>query len=496
MQNNPIAAGGTLNVLFAAAEADPFVKVGGLGDVAGSLPNAIARLSNTGELASRVDIRLVIPFYPQLKDKTFQLQPVASYNIKSVNGPVRAEVFSTDFTGITTYLISGEPIQRTAAVYGTDFKSDGEKFIFFSLACLALPHALNWRVDVLHLNDWHTAAAAHLLKYAWTKPSELKHTRTILTIHNLPFMGNGAEQGLAKYRVRPARNRILPKWGRHLPLPMGLAAADRIVAVSPTYAQEIMTPDYGCDLQEFLSTRQAQISGILNGIDQQSWNPATDQEIETNFDSVNLDQKKINKKALLKEFDLKQKTDIPLLILVSRMDPQKGVDIAVEALKLIQVNPWQAILLGTGDHRLESACKDLEDQLPQRVRAVMQFDTKLSRRLYAGADMLMMPSRYEPCGLSQMIAMRYGCIPVANATGGLVDTINNNLDSENATGFLSSEISIESFSQTLLQAIETYHDKKRWQQLVRSAITQDFSWDRSAHQYFHLYMTLAGKNVQ
>lgn len=493
MPYNEIAAGRTLNVLFAAAEADPFVKVGGLGDVAGSLPNTIARLSNTGKLVPSVDIRLAIPYYPQLKAQAIPVQLVTTFDINSKNGSILTEVFTTDITGITTYLISGEPIQRSLAVYGTDFKSDAEKFIFFSLACLALPHALAWRVDILHLNDWHTAVAAHVLKTSWIKPEELKHTRTVLTIHNLPFMGNGAEQGLARFKVKPSTNSDLPKWGKKLPLPMGLAAADQIVAVSPTYAKEILTAGYGCDLQDFLSTKKSRISGILNGIDTQSWNPMTDPQIRANFDLTDQKTKKINKTALLNEFNFEQKSDIPLLILVSRMDPQKGVDIAVEALSLIKDLPWQAILLGTGDSQLEIACLNLADQLPKKVRAVMQFDTKLSRRLYAGADMLMMPSRYEPCGLSQMIAMHYGCIPVASATGGLVDTIIDDERTEKATGFLSSEANVESFSRALLRAIEAYHNKEKWHQLIIAAMTQDFSWDRSAKQYFQLYTSLADK---
>lgn len=496
MQNNKMAAGRPLNVLFAAAEADPFVKVGGLGDVAGSLPNAISRLSNTGEFYPNVDIRLALPYYPQLKTNAIPVQQVTAYDIRSKNGLVRTEVYSTNLTGITTYLISGDPILRSPAVYGSDFQLDAEKFLFFSLACLALPHAINWNVDVFHLNDWHTAIAAHVLKYKWIKPVELKHSRTIITIHNLPFMGNGAKQGLARFRIKPTLNKNLPRWGKRLPLPMGLAAADQIVAVSPRYAKEILTPGYGCDLQDFLATRQTHISGILNGIDTQSWNPATDVHISQNFDLNNLTKRRNNKTAILKEFRLKQKADTPLLILVSRMDPQKGVDIAVEALKLIKDIPWQVILLGTGDPNLEKACKDLAELAPDKVRAVLQFDTKLSRRLYAGADMLMMPSRYEPCGISQMIAMHYGCIPVASATGGLVDTIIDNEYEERATGFLSPEADADSFSRTLLRAIEAYQNQNRWHKLIFSAMSQDFSWDRSAQQYIELYTTLADRNLK
>ncbi len=491
MEINGKTAYRTLNVLFAAAEADPFIKIGGLGDVAGSLPNAISYLSTKKHTFPSVDIRLVLPFYPQLKAREIPSDLITTFTIKSTDGLLQAEVFSTNFSGITTYLVSGDPIIRSQMVYSSDFRLDAEKFIFFSLACLLLPHALGWKVDILHLNDWHTAIAAHVLKKTVLKPRELKHTRTILTIHNLPFMGAGAEPGLAKFRVKPATNKDLPKWGRRLPLPMGLAAADQIIAVSPKYSKEILTSKYGCDLQNFLATRQSHISGILNGIDTQHWNPATDPHITENYDSQNLQKKKINKVAILKEFNFKQKVKIPLLILVSRMDPQKGVDIAIEALKLIKDVPWQAILLGTGDPNLENACKALVELLPEKVRALMQFDSKLSRRLYAGADILMMPSRYEPCGISQMIAMRYGCIPVASATGGLVDTIQDAENNDNATGFLSPEANSQSFSHTLLRAIETYQNQDQWHQLMISAMAQDFSWDRSAQQYIERYTSLA-----
>ncbi len=475
-----------INVLFIAAEADPLVKAGGLGDVAGSLPLAIHKLNN----AHKVDIRLAIPYYNSIRNNNIPAEKIGAFTIDTIDGAVLSEVFYTKVSEIPIYLIAGEPVAREDAIYGTDFKSDAEKFIFFSLACLKLPGLLNWRCDILHANDWHTAAAIHQLRSQKTTDPTLQNTKTILTIHNLPFMGTGSEEALAKYKVIPSKNKNLPIWARELPLPMGLAAADQVIAVSPTYAREIMTPEFGCDLQGFLQTRHSRISGILNGIDTNSWDPASDPALVKNFDISTLKDRVVNKRALLQEFQLDQEDDVPLLILISRMDRQKGVDIVVEGLRSISDHPWQAILLGTGDKRLEQDCKDLEVELAHKVRTAIRFDTNLSRRMYAGADILLMPSRYEPCGLSQMFAMRYGCLPVARATGGLVDSITDPKTSADGTGFLFSRIDPRSFTITVKRAIQSFNHKENWRVMQETAMAQNFSWKRSAEQYVDLYMKL------
>jgi starch synthase len=271
---------------------------------------------------------------------------------------------------------------------------------------------------------------------------------------------------------------------------MGLAAADQIVAVSPTYAREIMTPEFGCDLQGFLQTRQSKISGILNGIDTQLWDPATDVALPANYDNRNIDARVKNKRTLLKEFQLDYEKNTPLIVLISRLDRQKGIDIVLEGLRMIPDDPWQAILLGTGDKRLEQDCIDLEKEMPHKVRAAITFDAALSRRMYAGADILLMPSRYEPCGLSQMFAMRYGCLPVARATGGLVDTITDPKTRSPGTGFLFSRIDPRSFVQTLRRAFDAYCQRDVWRAMQANAMDLDFSWQRSAEQYVKLYRNL------
>jgi starch synthase len=301
-------------------------------------------------------------------------------------------------------------------------------------------------------------------------------------------MGTGAEAALAKYRVKPSSNKNLPAWAREIPLPMGLAAADQIVAVSPTYAKEIMTPEFGCDLEGFLQTRRAKLTGILNGIDVQSWNPAVDPALTMNFSPDELNRRRANKTTLLHEFNFEGGEEIPLLVLISRMDKQKGIDILVDGLRSVKDLSWRAILLGTGDKRLEQSCQELEGELPYKVRTAILFDSNLSRKLYAGGDILILPSRYEPCGLTQMLAMRYGCLPVARATGGLVDTIiDPKTNPEGATGFLFPRVDPDSFVSALKRALQVYSQPEDWKRMQMNAMQQDFSWQRSAQEYIKIY---------
>lgn len=479
----------TLNILFVASEADPIVKAGGLGDVAGALPAALKNLEPFNS-ADTVDIRLAIPYYNHIRARKMPAKLIANYALPTTTGAVDVELYETTVSGVVTYLVAGEPVSRSDATYGENFEADTEKFVFFSLACLKIPSAIGWDCHILHANDWHTAVAVHQLPSAARDDVRLKSTSSVLTIHNLPFMGAGAENALNTYKVRPSRNKNLPSWGKTQPLPMGLAAADRIVAVSPTYAKEILTPEYGCDLQNFLKTRSDHLSGILNGIDVRSWDPSVDPAIKVNFGAENVSMRSGNKISLLSEFNFKGIPDIPLLVLISRMDRQKGVDLIVEGLRTVRDLPWRAILLGTGDRNLEQACKDLEKEMPDKVKAAILFDVQLSRRMYAGADLLLMPSRYEPCGLSQMYAMRYGCLPLARATGGLADSILDPESSINPTGFLFPQADSASFVAALIRAFSAYKNKKTWRKMQVNAMSQDFSWATSAQKYLDLYTQL------
>lgn len=478
----------TLKVLFLASEADPLVKVGGLGDVAGSLPHALQQLTSeqTGDAA--VDIRLAIPFHSVIRKKIPDPEFLFEFEVPAKDKPVNAQAYHIVMNGVHTYLIAGAPIEQDEPVYSLDAAIDGYKYIFFSLAALEFAKKLAWQPDILHANDWHTALSVYALKLKKPVDPFFKAVRSILTVHNLPFMGAGTEAAFDAFGLPPSRYPRLPWWARKFPLPLGLQTADRIVAVSPTYAREILTPEYGCGLETLLLARRQSISGIVNGLDQESWDPAKDTHIPFNFDVETLTRRKQNKTALIQEFSLDPNPKKPLLILISRMDQQKGVDMAVEGLSQAIQDHWQAILLGTGDPKLEKACRRLEKDYPDRVRAVIRFDAILSRRMYAGADIFLMPSRYEPCGLAQMMAMRYGCVPLASATGGLQDTIIDITSSaENGTGFLFKPATSTAFVETLQRALELFPDQERWSAIQARGMRQDFSWQNSAIQYVKLY---------
>ncbi len=481
----------TINVLFLTAEAEPFVKVGGLGDVAGALPKAIHRSSNEPSSKNKVDIRMVLPFHFAIKQKGIKPKHLGEFRVKSLDGPVTCQVYRYDQSDIPVYLLDGDPIDEKSPVYSPDPVYDGYKFVFFSLAALGLAEFLNWRVDILQGNDWHTATAIYALKTLEISSPNLTKTKTLHTLHNLPYMGFGVQKALTDYGLPPADVTTLPEWARHTPLPLGLLTADKIIAVSPHYAEEILTPEFGCGLDDFLKTRQSSIGGILNGLDTEEWNPETDPLIAQTYSRHRLDPRRENKMKLQRDFRLLENDDIPLLTLISRMDPQKGIDIALKGMAYLEDLPWQAIILGTGNPSVEKMARDLERVYPDRVRSVIDFNNALAHQLYAGADIFLMPSRYEPCGLSQMIAMRYGCIPIARATGGLVDTIQHISHKVNGgTGFLFSRPYPSVFANTLKRAIRYYQNQEYWKIIQHNGMSIDFSWDKSARKYIEVYEDL------
>lgn len=481
----------TINVLFLAAESEPFVKIGGLGDVAGALPEAIHRYSKIHPTEPQVDIRLVLPYHYAIKQKGFKTTRIGEFTVHSSADTIPCQVFRNDGGNIPVYLLDGEPIDDKSPVYSLNPIDDGYKFIFFSLAALGLADFLNWRIDILHANDWHTAIAIYALR---TQPIGSKHlskTKTLHTLHNLPFMGNGVQQALTDYGIPPTKSTLLPSWARHVPLPLGLLHAEKIVAVSPHYAEEILTPEFGCGLDGFFKKRKSVLTGIINGLDTAIWDPQNDPHIIHNFSVDTLSQRADNKRHLQKQYGLEARQGIPLLTLVSRMDPQKGIDIALKGLTKCTDLSWQAIILGTGTPSVEEMACELEAQFPDRVRSVIGFDNQLAHQLYAGADMFLMPSRYEPCGLSQLIAMRYGCVPIARATGGLVNTVQHvGRRVDGGTGFLFNKPYPSVFAQTLKRANQFFHKPELWRNIQQNGMHSEFSWENSAKEYIDIYQDL------
>ncbi|MGZ9235145.1 MAG: glycogen synthase [Anaerolineales bacterium] len=473
----------TINILFLAAEAEPFVKVGGLGDVAGTLPRALRALSND---EIKLDVRLVLPHHTVIRSDTFR--PVGIYSIPRGRTEVQVDAYEGVLDGMPVYFINGDPIRASGSVYSSNNKLDAEKYTFFSLAALELPRQINWEPNIIHVNDWHTALAAYgnLVK-RWNEKT--RRVSSLVTIHNLPFLGPDVKEILEEYGL-PLANTDLPEWARVMPMPLGLWSSDAIVAVSPTYADEILHEEFGCGLQDFFRNRTDSLSGILNGLDTVSFDPQTDSTLAANFNAETLSLRPRNKAALQERAGLPVNPDVPLLGMVSRMDQAKGIDIALKGLKMMAKQDWQLVLLGAGDLKLEETAKKLQDELPNRVRVETRYDAKLARQIYAGSDIFIMPSRYEPCGISQMIAMRYGSVPLVRAVGGLHDTVT---DSE--TGFVFVDTKVKSFNDTLRRALQLYPYRSRWMNLQKAGMAQDFSWPNSARKYLDLYKKLMSETT-
>ena len=468
-----------MNVLFLAAEAAPFVKVGGLGDVAGSLPRAVAARGH--------DVRVAIPGYGAIDWPGFRPDRKGRLEVPHSGGRQPAQLWETNSGEVPVYLLTGPPIPTERRVYGSSIEEDAPKFIFFSLAALEGCRELGFRPDVVHANDWHTGPATYWLSTAGRSDRFFRDAASLFTIHNLPYFGRGAGRFLAEYGLAATDGlALLPDWARDSMLGLGLASADVLTTVSPTYAREILTPEGGYGFEGALSARRDRLHGVLNGIDTETWNPATDDGLRERFDAGTLERRAANKAALREEAGLEPDENAFLLGMVSRLDSQKGFDIALPALVRWLDTGGQLVVLGSGDFAIESALADLELEFRGRASVRLWFDPPYSRKIYGGADGILIPSRYEPCGLTQMIAMRYGAVPIARRTGGLADTITDVGDPA-GTGFLFDGYDPGSLAQALERALRVYAQREEWTVLERRGMEKDFSWDRSAALYETLY---------
>lgn len=468
-----------MKILFLAAEATPFVKVGGLADVAGELPPVLRSLGAKG--------RVVLPFHSVLHDQEMIVEHLMDVEIRQIHGLEAARLFRAKKGNHRVYLIDGDPVRAVENVYN-DPSRDAYKFTFTALAAMESMRNLNWQPDLLHAHDWHTSPAVAWLTNMRDSDPFWKSVASLLTVHNLPYMGAGGEPAMEFYGIPPSNDPSLPYWARNLPLPMGLAAADWISTVSPTYAQEIQTITFGHGLEEFLSSRADQLIGILNGIDVKRWNPETDPSIPQNYSRRTLTSRREVKRKLQEELNLKLDQHVPLIGMVSRLDGQKGIEVALEGMERLLDEYWQFVLLGSGDQVVEARARSFAETFSEKVRAIFRFDAKLARKIYAGADMILIPSRYEPCGLTQMIAMRYGCIPIVSATGGLKDTVTDYRKDPSGTGFVFHPVDPQVLANTIQRAVLVFADQRKWRGLQQRAMSMDFSWERSAHEYLQLYL--------
>ena len=472
-----------MKILFLAAEATPFVKVGGLADVAGELPRALTALG--------VDVRLCLPYYPLIREAGYEARHVLDLSIPHQTGEKPVSVHQLDWQGVPVYLVDAEAVRSDASVYGGILK-EGEKFTLTSLTALHACQALDWKADIVHANDWHTAMSVVWLKNYRHENPFWQDVIGLFSVHNLAYMGAGIERVLDDYGLPASDDPRLPVWARHTPLPMALSQADWLSTVSPTYAQEIQTAEFGYGLESLLQARQDRLVGIVNGIDPQIWDPAHDDALPTGFSVDRIEPRARVKEALKEELDFGEDDALPLLAMVTRLDRQKGIDLAFEALESIQDEYWRFVLLGTGSDELERQARVFADNLEKQVRVILRFDSSLARRIYAGADMLLVPSLYEPCGLAQLIGMRYGCVPIVRETGGLKDTVMP-YDHGRGTGFLFKDAEAQALASGIRQALAVYRSADDWKALQLRCMMQNHSWENTAKAYLQLYEQMLAK---
>ncbi|MCD4762170.1 glycogen synthase [bacterium] len=465
--------GKKIKVLMAAAEAAPFAKAGGLADVVGSLPPALAKLG--------VDIRLILPLYGHINREKYKLKKIyADLEVPSGMAMMKINLWQGKLPGtsVLIYFIDCPAYFKYKGVYAPGDNS--ERFLFFSLAALYATPLLKFIPDIVHCQDSHTALIPDILKV--TNLQYLQNIKTLYTIHNYRYQGKTRVITLRTGNLHKESLKALTKDAQDGDInfmAQGVLNADLVNTVSATYAREITTSAYGAGLEKIIRKRKKDLYGIVNGIDVEKFDPRTDKLIFKNFSVRSLEKKADNKMALQKKLGLKVDKDKALVGLVSRLVWQKGLDLITERFSKLHC---QFVFLGTGQPEYEKHLKKLAKKFPQRFCARIEFDLKLAMEIYASSDIFLMPSRFEPCGLGQMIAMRYGTVPLARSTGGLADTI------DKETGFLFKNVSRTEFYSCLRDALGVYYNyPDQWRQLQVNCMNRDFTWDRSAKEYLKLY---------
>ena len=478
-----------MKILYVAAEAVPFAKTGGLADVAGSLPKALK--------ADGVDVRVIMPKFGKIPEAYRN----AMEHVYDGELPVawRKKYVGLDkyeLDGVTYYFVDNEEYFNREGFYGYD--DDAERFSFFSRAVLDLLQAMDFWPDVIHTNDWHAGLVNVFLKLDHMGDARYERIKTVYTIHNLKY------QGVFPKDVMPDVLGLDWKYFNNGDLEFydavnfmkgGIIYADAITTVSKTYAKEIQYPYFGEHLDGLLRSREQDLSGIVNGIDYSVYNPRTDKYIFETYDEESLDRKLDNKIALQKSLGLPERRNVPLIAIVSRLVEPKGMDLAVRMMdEILQHEDIQLVVLGTGEKRYEDWFKGLAWRYPKKVSVNIYFSNELAQRIYAGADIFLMPSKYEPCGIGQLIALRYGTIPVVRQTGGLKDTVQQyNKYTQEGNGFVFENYNAHEMMYALKRALSFYGNYEIWHKIQLNAVQSDYSWKRSAKEYEALYERLTAK---
>jgi starch synthase len=484
---------GVLKVLILAAEVIPFAKTGGLADVVGALPKAIRALGH--------DVRVAMPRYSRVDADRFQLKEiVAPFGVPIHHTTEQASILQAYIgSDIPVYMVENAKYFDREGIYM--YPDDADRFIFFCRAALEALKKLDWQPDVIHCHDWHTAIVPNWLKTIYKDDPFFANTVTVYTIHNLAYQGIFGyrvleiagidELGFLYHPEMADLNEVVDLMGR------GIYWADLVNTVSETYSREILTPEYGERLDPLLRDRRDRLFGILNGIDYESANPATDPHIAVNFDATTLDQRLQNKLALQREAKLPEDVNVPLIGIISRLTDSKGFDILGEAVDHILDLGVQLVLMGTGDQHYHDLFGHMVQQYPRQVSIFLTFNAALAQRIYAGSDMFLMPSRFEPCGTGQMIAMHYGSVPIVRATGGLADTVQDyDPRTGQGTGFVFKPYDRWALFAAIVRAVETFKHREVWRQIQLRGMNTDFSWNQSARRYIDLYRRAVASRIR
>ncbi len=472
----------SLKILFLTAEAVPFAKVGGLADVAGSLPKALRGLGH--------DIRVMMPRYGTISSDEFQLEKIGEpFRVPAGAGKEYVHLIGSTMGGeVPVYLLWNEHyFTSREKVYG--FEDDAQRFAVFGRGIIEALKVVDWKPDVIHANDWHTGLVPTWLDVSGWRDPFYRDMAMLFTIHNLSYQGISGRLILTFAQMEDLEHLPVEPPGAVNWMAQGIAHSDIINTVSERYAKEILTPEMGMGLDALLNERRDRLYGVLNGLDYDEWNPATDPWIPHNFDIRRLDRRAANKAALQQQARLPLRSEVPLVGMVSRLDEVKGIGLLEPAIAwLLEERGAQFIVLGTGDPRYHEMFQTMQERYPDQMRAFLKFDAVLARRIYAGADVFLMPSLVEPCGLGQMIAMRYGSVPVVRETGGLADTVTDHTSERgHGTGFVFLGKTSDACREALQRALEVYQDRDTWRALQMRGMESDFSWTASAKEYVDLY---------
>ncbi|HVK55731.1 MAG TPA: glycogen synthase GlgA [Burkholderiales bacterium] len=477
-----------MRVLYVAAEAYPLEKTGGLGDVTGALPPALIRQG--------LDVRLLLPGLPAIIKGMLDLKPVAKLEPAFSARAITLLAGRMPDSGVPAYVIDAPDLyERPGNPYlgpdGRDWGDNHQRFALLgSVAARLATGSLDsrWTADVIHSHDWHAGLAP-----AYASAQSGPRPGTVFTIHNLAYQGLFPYERYADLGLPPEFFAVdgLEFYGQVSFMKAGLFFADRVTTVSPTYALEIHGPEEGCGLEGVISARGGAVKGILNGVDYQVWNPATDPVLPQDYTAANLKGKAACKAALQADLGLEIRPDTLLFCAVSRLTPQKGLDLALNALPEIIRQGGQLVLLGSGDADMEERFRQAAAKYPQSVSATIGYDEAFSHKIIAGSDVVLVPSRFEPCGLTQLYGLRYGTLPLVRRVGGLADTVldanQSNLKNDTATGFVFESADVADFSDAVGRAFAAYGDRSIWSKLIRRAMAQNFSWDEAALEYASLY---------